>query len=422
MDKQNQLKYINLLKNELIVALGCTEPIAIALACAKAKEVLGSIPNKIIMRCNGNIIKNAKSVTVPNSNGKQGIEYAALLGCIGGKSELMLEVLSQVNENHLKIAEKLFNDNICSVELIENSRPLEIEAILFKDKNTVSVKIKDSHTNIVKIEKNGKIIYTNESSESNNTQDTYDFLTLDGIYDFVESVDVNEIKDVLLRQENINLKISNEGITGNYGMNVGATILKNSPNSISIKAKAMAAAGSDARMGGCSLPVVINCGSGNQGITASIPVIIYANELKVSEELKLRALALSNLVSLYQKKYIGRLSAYCGAVCAACGSGAAIAYLISHNFETVSKTITNTLGNVSGIICDGAKASCAAKIASCVDATIMACNMAIDKKSFMPGNGIIKDTTDKTIQAVGRVGKLGMKQTDTEILHIMLEN
>lgn len=219
MDKQNQLKYINLLKNELIVALGCTEPIAIALACAKAKEVLGSIPDKIIMRCSGNIIKNAKSVTVPNSNGKQGIEYAALLGCIGGKSELMLEVLSQVNENHLKIAEKLFNDNICSVGLIENSRPLEIEAILFKDKNTVSVKIKDSHTNIVKIEKNGKIIYTNESSESNNTQDTYDFLTLDSIYDFVESVDVNEIKDVLLRQENINLKISNEGITGNYGMN-----------------------------------------------------------------------------------------------------------------------------------------------------------------------------------------------------------
>ncbi len=422
MDKQNQLKYINLLKNELIVALGCTEPIAIAFACAKAKEVICSIPDKIIMRCSGNIIKNAKSVTVPNSNGKQGIEFAAILGAVGGKSELMLEVLSQVNENHLKTAEKLFNNNICSVELIENSRPLEIEAVLFKDKNTVSVKIKDSHTNIVQIEKNGKIIYANESCELNNTQDSCDFLTLEGIYDFTESVDTGEIKEILLRQENINLKISNEGIAGSYGMNVGASILKNFPNSVSIEAKAMAAAGSDARMGGCSLPVVINCGSGNQGITASVPVIVYANQLKAPEELKIRALALSNLVSIYQKKYIGRLSAYCGAVCAACGSGAAIAYLISRNFETVSKTIINTLGNVSGIICDGAKASCAAKIASCVDAAIMACNMAVDNKSFSPGCGIVKDTADKTIQSAGRIGKSGMKQTDTEILHIMLEN
>ena len=421
MDKQNQLKYINLLKSELIVALGCTEPIAIALACAKAKEVLGSIPDKIIMRCSGNIIKNAKSVTVPNSNGKQGIQYAALLGCIGGKSELMLEVLSQVNENHLQIAEKLFNDNIFSVELIENSRPLEIEAILFKDKNTVSVKIKDSHTNIVKIEKSGKIIYTNESSESKNTQDGYDFLTLDGIYDFVESVDVNEIKDILLRQENINLKISNEGITGNYGMNVGTTILKNSPNSISIKAKAMAAAGSDARMGGCSLPVVINCGSGNQGITASIPVIVYANELKASEEIKLRALALSNLISIYQKKYIGRLSAYCGAVCAACGSGAAIAYLISHNFETVSKTITNTLGNVSGIICDGAKASCAAKIAASVDAGILGYNMYLRGQQFYAGDGIVTKGVEATIHNIGRLGKEGMKETNEEIIKMMIE-
>lgn len=416
--------YIDILKSELIFALGCTEPIAIALASAKAREALTLPVDKMVIACSGNIVKNVKSVVVPNSNGQKGIAAAAILGLLGGNAEAGLEVLENVSSEHIINLNKLLKDkDFCTCELIENVENLYIIATVYSGTNYASVEIKDQHTNIVKIIVNDKVLLdtANLKSEQHHIIDK-SLLSVKNIIKFANEVNLSLIEPLINKQISANIAISQEGLTNDYGAGVGKTLLKHYGNDIKTRAKAATAAGSDARMSGCALPVVINSGSGNQGMTVSLPVIEYAKELQVSHEKLVRALLLSNLISILQKRYIGSLSAYCGAVSAACGSGAAIAYLYNASYEQICKTIVNTLANVAGIVCDGAKASCAAKIASAVDAAIMGYLLSLDGKCFAAGEGIVKEDIEKTIEAIGHIGKEGMRHTDIEILKIMLDN
>lgn len=414
-------KLLNILKKELIPALGCTEPIAIAYASARAKEVLGEMPDEIVVKCSGNIIKNVKGVIVPTTGNMKGIETSAILGAVAGKASKELEVLTDVNDEDIQKTKNLIDLNICKVELEEEVDNLYIKVIVKKGEITASVTIVDNHTNITKIEKNDKIIFEKDSTEENKSDDySVEDVSVRIIYDFANNVNIDDVKEILDRQIKYNTAIATEGLTHKYGANVGESLIRNYGNDIKILAKAYAAAGSDARMSGCTMPVIINSGSGNQGITVSIPVIVYAKYLSVADEKLYRALVLSNLIAIYQKKGIGKLSAYCGAVSAACGCAAGISYLHDAPFEVITKTITNVLGNVSGIVCDGAKPSCAAKIASSVDAAIMAHYMALDGRTFSPGEGLVKGDVEETIKSICKMGKDGMKGTDVEILNIMI--
>lgn len=414
-------KLLNILKRELIPALGCTEPIAIAYASAKAREILGVMPNEIVVKCSGNIIKNVRGVVVPTTGNMKGIETSAILGAVAGKSSKQLEVLADVKEDDINKTKELLNLNICKVELEEDVDNLYIKVIVRNEGEQASVTIVDNHTNITEIEKNGHIIYESDKiTEKKNDYYSVEDVSVYIIYNFANTVNIDDVKEILDRQIKYNTAIATEGLTHKYGANVGESLIRNYGKDIKILAKAYAAAGSDARMSGCIMPVIINSGSGNQGITVSIPVIVYAKYLGVSDEKLYRALVLSNLISIYQKKGIGKLSAYCGAVSAACGCAAGISYLHDAPFEVITKTITNVLGNVSGIVCDGAKPSCAAKIASSVDAAIMAHYMAMDGRTFNPGEGLIKGNIEETIKSICRVGKDGMKGTDIEILNIMI--
>lgn len=422
MNKTIYQNYVTILKKELIPALGCTEPIAVAFCAAKANEVLNEKPIKMEAWCSGNIIKNVKGVTVPNSNGMKGIDVAAILGMIGGDPSKGLEVLTTVNDEHIEETKKLLKSDFCSCHLIEGSENLHIIIKLYSQDHFVSVEIKDKHTNIIKIIKDDEVIFKKDYEEEQNDDDIVATLNVKDIIDFANEVDLDDVKDVLDKQITMNEEISEEGLKNNYGANVGKTILEiYGKDNIVAMAKAKAAAGSDARMSGCSLPVVINSGSGNQGMTVSLPVIEYARYLNSSKDKLYRALIISNLVALHQKRFIGRLSAYCGAVSAACASGAAITYLHDGTLDDISKTITNTIANVGGIVCDGAKPSCAAKIASSLDAAITAHYMAMKDRVFMPGDGLVKENVEETIQSIGRMGRVGMHPTDIEILNIMVE-
>lgn len=415
-------KLLNILKRELIPALGCTEPIAIAYASAKAKEVLGDMPDKITVKCSGNIIKNVKGVIVPTTGDMKGIETSAILGAVAGNASKVLEVLTDVKDEDIQKTKKLLEQGICSVDLEEDVDNLYINVIAKKEDESASVIIVDNHTNITKIEKNSEIIYEKDSVREKKAEEySVDDVTVQAIYDFANTVKIEDVKETLDRQISYNTAIATEGLTHKYGANVGESLIRNYGNDIKILAKAYAAAGSDARMSGCTMPVIINSGSGNQGITVSIPVIVYAKYLGVPDEKLYKALVLSNLIAIYQKKGIGKLSAYCGAVSAACGCAAGISYLHDAPFEVITKTITNVLGNVSGIVCDGAKPSCAAKIASSVDAAIMAHYMAMDGRTFSPGEGLIKGNVEETIKSICKMGKDGMKGTDVEILNIMID-
>ncbi len=414
-------KLLSILKKELIPALGCTEPIAIAYASAKAREVLGDTPDEIVVRCSGNIIKNVKGVIVPTTGNMKGIETSAVLGAVAGKSERELEVLADVKNEDIQKTRELLDLKICRVELEEDVDNLYIEVIAKKGNETASVTIEDNHTNIVKIEKNGIVLHEGCSAIEGKDDDyNVDDISVRNIYDFANSVIISDVKEILDRQIKYNTAIATEGLSHRYGANVGESLIRNYGNDIKILAKAYAAAGSDARMSGCTMPVIINSGSGNQGITVSLPVIVYAKYLHVSDEKLYRALVLSNLIAIYQKKGIGKLSAYCGAVSAACGCAAGISFLHDAPFDVITKTITNVLGNVSGIVCDGAKPSCAAKIASSVDAAIMAHYMAMDGRTFNPGEGLVKGDVEETIKGICKMGKDGMKGTDIEILNIMI--
>lgn len=414
--------YVAILKSELVPALGCTEPIAVAYAAAKAKEVLGKDPKRVEMWCSGNIIKNVKGVTVPNTGSLKGIDAASIAGIVGGKPEKGLQVLEGMSGENINQIKKLLNEDFCSTHLIEGVENLYIAAKVFADDDSAEVCIQTSHTNICKITKNGVVILEKNdcNDEVPGSCDDRSLLNIKSILEFADTVNLNDVSDMISNEIRMNTAISDEGLKHHYGVNVGKTLLECYGNDVKVRAKAKAAAGSDARMSGCSMPVVINSGSGNQGMTVSLPVIEYAKELSVSKEKLYRALVLSNLTAIHQKTKIGRLSAYCGAVSAACGSGAAITYLYGGKYEDICRTIVNTITNIGGMVCDGAKPSCAAKIASAVDAAIMAHHLSSGGKVFASGEGLVKGNVEDTIESVGRMGSKGMKYTDVEILKIMI--
>lgn len=423
LTKEVYKNYILILKSELIEALGCTEPIAIAYAAAKAKAVLGEQPKRMEIGCSGNMVKNVKGVIVPNTGGLIGIAAAAIAGVVGGDSEKGLQVLESVKSEQYSEIRYLLKKDFCEVYHLKGVENLYIEAKAFSEDESAEVYIENAHTNIVKIVKNGKVLFENKKGDRNDLETAGDksLLNIKDIIEFSETVDLEELRELLTSQINVNSAIAEEGIRNDYGVSVGKTLLKYYGNDVTVRARAKAAAGSDARMSGCSLPVVINSGSGNQGITVSIPVIEYAKELNVSEEKLFKALIISNLSSIHQKAQIGKLSAYCGAVSAAAGSGAGITYLNGGGYEEISKTIINTIANVGGMVCDGAKPSCAAKISSAVGAAILGYQLSAQGKVFGNGEGLVKDGVEATIKSLGRLGKKGMEGTDIEIINIMLE-
>ncbi|MDB8562042.1 L-serine ammonia-lyase, iron-sulfur-dependent, subunit alpha [Turicibacter sanguinis] len=422
LTKQSYHAFLAILKEELVPALGCTEPIAIAYAAAKAREVLGIFPEKIIVRCSGNIIKNAKSVVVPNTVNLTGIEASAITGAIAGDSSKGLEVIECVNESQIQEVGKQLRQNLCIVELIENDANLHIIMEMVAGDQSSLVELIHTHTNVCRIEKNGEVLLSKQFNKDdfNSALADRSVLNVADIYEFANTVDLSDLNEMLAKQVKYNLSIAKEGLSNQYGVNVGKMILECYGDDVKTKMKAYAAAGSDARMCGCSLPVMTTSGSGNQGMTASLPIIIYAREKGLTEEQMYRGLILASLVTIHQKTFIGRLSAYCGAVSAACGSGAALTYLKGGTLEQIEMTITNTLANIAGIVCDGAKASCAAKIASSLDAAIMAHYLALRGVAFDETCGMVQSNIESTIEAYGRLGREGMKQTDIEVLNIML--
>ena len=413
--------YVQILKEELVPAMGCTEPIALAYAAAKAREILGSIPDKVVIEASGSIIKNVKSVIVPNTNHLKGIPAAATAGIIAGRAEKELEVIAQVTESEIEQMKQFLQTADIKVVHADNGITFDIIVSVYKGSSYAKVRIANYHTNIVLMEKDGEVLYeiAVEGEKEEGLTDR-NLLNMKDIWDFAMTVDVKDIKETLDRQIAYNTAIAEEGLRGDYGANIGSVLLDTYGDDIRTRAKAKAAAGSDARMNGCELPVIINSGSGNQGMTSSIPVIEYAKEFDADEDTLYRALALSNLVTIHQKTGIGRLSAYCGAVSAGAGAGAGIAYLCGGGYEEVIHTVVNALAIVSGIVCDGAKASCAAKIASAVDAGILGYNMYMQGQQFYGGDGIVTRGVEETIQNVGRLGKQGMKETNEEIIKIMV--
>lgn len=413
--------YVQILKEELVPAMGCTEPIALAYAAAKAREILGSIPDKVVIEASGSIIKNVKSVIVPNTNHLKGIPAAATAGIIAGRAEKELEVIAQVTESEIEQMKQFLQTADIKVVHADNGITFDIIVSVYKGSSYAKVRIANYHTNIVLMEKDGEVLYeiAVEGEKEEGLTDR-NLLNMKDIWDFAMTVDVKDIKETLDRQIAYNTAIAEEGLRGDYGANIGSVLLDTYGDDIRTRAKAKAAAGSDARMNGCELPVIINSGSGNQGMTSSIPVIEYAKEFDADEDTLYRALALSNLVTIHQKTGIGRLSAYCGAVSAGAGAGAGIAYLCGGGYEEVIHTVVNALAIVSGIVCDGAKASCAAKIASAVDAGILGYNMYKRGQQFYGGDGIVTRGVEETIQNVGRLGKQGMKETNEEIIKIMV--
>ena len=414
--------YIDILHEELIPAMGCTEPIAIAYAAAKARETLGSMPDRVLIQASENIIKNVKSVVVPNTGGLKGIEASAAVGIIAGKSDKVLEVISSVDEKEQENIKVFLKNTEINVFKTKSDLTFDLIVTVFKDETNASVQISHFHTNIVLITNNDKTIYQNQDCDEIMTSGLTDrsIMNVKDILEFAESVELKEVDTLLERQIEYNTKIAEQGLKGNWGANIGTVLMETWGGDVKIRAKALAAAGSDARMSGCELPVVIVSGSGNQGITASVPVIEYAKALKVDKATLLRALIVSNLVTIHQKTGIGRLSAYCGAVSAGVGAGAGITWLHGGRFKEVAHTIVNALAIVSGIICDGAKPSCAAKIASAVDAGILGFHMYQKGQQFYGGDGIITKGVENTITNVGRLGRDGMRETDKEIIRIML--
>ena len=430
----------DLLNRELICALGCTEPIAVAYAAALARRVLDTEPERLAVRCSGNIIKNVKSVTVPNSGGMRGVEAAAVLGAVAGNANGALEVLEGVDDAaRAHAAELLARSDYCDVTLAEGVPNLYIEVRAEAGGHTAEVAIAKHHTNVVRctldgasymadcprahlagVVCDGKCPADHAAPAEDGSSCAAPVTSLDDILDFADSGDIEPARETLERQITLNAAISQEGLDNPWGAEVGRTLLATRGDDLACRARARAAAGSDARMSGCALPVAIVCGSGNQGITTCLPVLTYAEELGIAGDRLLRALALSDLVAIHVKSYIGALSAFCGVVCAACGAGAAITWMRGGTREQVGATIVNTLGNVGGIVCDGAKASCAAKISAAVDAAILGHDMAMAGRGFKAGEGVVQDTVEQTIAAMGYVGRVGMQPTDVEILNIMI--
>ena len=410
--------YVQILKDELVPAMGCTEPIAIAYASAKARATLGSFPTSCDIAVSGNIIKNAKSVVVPHTGGMKGIETAVVAGLVGGNADARLEVLSSVTDEDIERMREVKATLPITVRLSESDYPFDILVTVTDGVNNATVRVTNRHTNIVSITRNGESLFTGEITEAIEVKKKD--LSIEEIVEFAETVDIELVKPTLKRQIDCNMAIAEAGLNGNYGANIGKVYLASYLPDISIKAKAYAAAGSDARMNGCELPVIINSGSGNQGMTASIPVVIYWRELGLDEEKLYRALCISNLSTIHVKQGIGTLSAYCGAVAAGAGAGAGITYLYGGGFKDIAHTLVNALAIDSGLICDGAKASCAAKIATAVENGILGFHLYRTGNQFVGGDGIVKKGVENTIESVSRLAKDGMRDTDKAILDIML--
>ncbi len=412
--------YIEILREELVLATGCTEPIAIAYAAAKLRAVLGALPEKIHADISGNIIKNTKSVVVPNTGGMKGIGSAIAAGVVAGREEAELQVIAEVAvEAQREIAHYVENTPI-EITCADTPLLLDIQLTGWAGEHKAFVRIAESHSNVVRLEKDGEVLLdVPVTAGVGGTRTDRSSVTVEDILEFANTVEISEVKEMLDRQIQCNSAIAEEGLKGNWGANIGSVLLKTYPVDISVEAKAYAAAGSDARMSGCEMPVVICSGSGNQGMTASLPVIRYAKHIGASEEQLYRALVVSDLVTIHQKSGIGRLSAYCGAISAGVGAGAGIAYLLDGSYEAVAHTIVNGVAILSGTICDGAKPSCAAKIAASVDAGILGYQMYRNGQQFYGGDGIITKGVDSTIVNVGILAKEGMRQTDEVILQIM---
>ncbi|MBQ4066691.1 MAG: serine dehydratase subunit alpha family protein [Clostridia bacterium] len=413
--------FIEILKEELIPAMGCTEPIALAYAAAKGRDFLDSDPDRIIAKCSGNIIKNVRCVRIPNSNGMTGIEAACMLGAVAGDSSRHMEVLEAVTPEGLSKAISYLNEGRCTVEYLESVIPLHFIIELFCGDDAVIVEVRYSHTNIVKITKNGEILFmTNDLREETVVADRSG-LSIENIRNFAEGVELELILPFTTKQIECNMAIAERGMKGDFGVGIGKAIQEVYAKSTFTNIRAYSAAASEARMDGCDMPVIITSGSGNQGITSTVPIIVYARENGISEDRMHRALAFSSLLTVYQKEYIGKLSAFCGAVSAACAAGAAITFMVGGCLDQIKDTIDNTLADIPGIICDGAKASCAVKISSALDAALFAHSLAMQGKAYEANTGILREETAKTISSVGHIGRVGMQPTDQEIVKLMIE-
>ena len=436
MEAKLYQNHLNILKEELLVALGCTEPIAIAYAGAMARKLLGEEPRKCLVRCSGNIVKNVKGVVVPNSGGLRGIEVAATLGIVGGSADSVLAVLESVTPDDIEKSKALIAEGFCRVELVEGVDNLYITAELTGEHHSALVEIQEHHNNITLEVKDGETVFENRPKPQEEKKDGPDrmLLNVKNILEFANEVKLEDVEEILDRQIDYNSAISEEGLKGSYGVETGKIMMTNADytkglTQVRLQARAAAAAGSDARMSGCSLPVVINSGSGNQGITITMPIVIFGRHWEVSRDMLLRALVIGNLISVHQKKYIGSLSAYCGATSAATGAACGIAYMLltrkgreDRIYRVICDTITNSIQTLGGMVCDGAKASCAAKIGLAVENALMALELALEGNVFQPGEGMTMENPEDTIAAVGRMGREGMKSTDVEILNIMLGN
>ena len=414
--------YLKILQEELVPATGCTEPIAIAYGAAKARELLGVLPGSALVEASGNIITNVKSVVVPNTNSLKGIEAAAAAGIVAGQSDKILEVISEVTPAQRAEIRVYLADHPIVVKPAEGGKVFDILITLRAGNNHVKLRISDYHTHIVYIEKNGEVLFQSGEVLSDSARDMLtdrSCLSVEGVLDFASTCNLEDVRALIERQIDYNYAIAEEGMRHSWGANIGSVLKEHYGVGIYSRARYMAAAGSDARMSGCEMPVIIVSGSGNQGITASVPVVEYAKELNVSRDQMVRAVLLSDLLTIHLKTGIGRLSAYCGAVSAGCSAGAAIAYLHGGGFREIAHTLVNSLAIVSGMICDGAKASCAAKISAAVDAGLVGYSMFRSGQQFRGGDGIVTKGVEETIRNIGRLGRLGMRETDREIIRIM---
>lgn len=423
MDRNSHIykSYCQILKEELVPAMGCTEPIALAYCASKCKDFIDDDIKEVQIEVSGNIIKNVKSVIVPNTGGLKGIEASVTAGIVAGKSDKILEVISEVNDQQKEDMKTFLQQTPIKVEPLESEYALDMKITIISNKHKATVQIAGYHTHIVYISKDDKVLYQDGVTSDESNLSDRSILNVKDIVEFADHVYIDDIKDIIDKQIECNTAIAEEGLKNNWGANIGSTLLKVYGEDVKTKAKAYAAAGSDARMSGCEMPVIINSGSGNQGMTASLPVIVYAKEYNISKEKLYRALVLSNLCTIHQKTGIGRLSAYCGAVSAGIGAGCGIAYLLGGDYVTVAHTLVNGIAIVSGIVCDGAKPSCAAKIASSVDAGILGYYMYMNGYQFRGGDGIISKGVENTIRNIGRLSSQGMKETDKEIIKIMCD-
>lgn len=416
--KQN---FLAILKEELIPARGCTEPIALAYAAAKGREQLGTLPDRIVARCSGNMIKNVRCVRIPNSEGMTGIEAAVSLGALEGDAARQMEVLEKVTSDGVARTRSFLQEGRCTVSYLESAIPLHFIIELYAQNESVSVEVRHSHTNIVKIVKNGDTVFMTEAlREEIEVADRSD-LSVENIRLFAETVEWETIRPFAEKQIACNMAIAERGMQGDFGVGIGKAIQEVYSPGTFTHIRAYAAAASEARMEGCDMPVIITSGSGNQGITSTVPIIVYARENGIEEERMHRSLIFSSLLTVYQKEYIGKLSAFCGAVSAACAAGAAITFMVGGTTSQINDTIDNTLADIPGIICDGAKASCAAKISSALDAALFAHSLAMQGKVYEANTGILREKTAETISSVGHIGRVGMQPTDQEIVKIMIE-